>query len=197
VTNIIHGFLIFEVLAAKTPRVEEALLRDIVKGEDGKHDMTNVFERKVLASDQFVVDSGLVALVDYMAAISLWASLTANPVADMRAFYEIRKRQYGAMNGAGGSRNFRAELQSVLENYLDKFPNTLAKVRKTKRKSAAAASESVVDLTAEELNGWATGPAGGAKIVVPASLPVGEDAAAAGAGGTGAGAAGDAGGQPQ
>ena len=193
VTNIIHGYLIFEVLSAKTPRVEEALLRDIVKGEDGKHDMTKVFERKVLASDQFVVDSGLLALVDYMAAISLWASLTATAVSDMRAFYEIRKRQYEALNGAGGGRNFREELQAELENYLDKFPNTLAKVRKTKRKSAAA-PESVVDLTAEELSGWAIGPAGGAKIVVPGPLPVGDNAPAAGAGGTGAGAAGDAGG---
>ena len=194
IANIIHGFLFFEVLAFKTPRMDEALLRGIDK-QNGKHDMTEVFKRKVVNSDsEFILDSGLFALMDYFAATSLWASLQATPVVEMRAFFELRKKQYESLNGVGGSRNFREEMQRNLEEYLDKFPNTLMKVRKSKKPSKSPAV-SVVDLTAAELSNWASGPAGGEKIVVESLAHVGEDAAAERAEtGSGAGAEGNGGG---
>jgi hypothetical protein len=195
VTNIIHGYLFFEVLASKTPRMDEALLRDVEK-LNGRHDMTKVFEQQVFG-EEFIVGPGMMALLDYIAATSLWASLTSNPVIDMRAFYEIRKKQYETLNGEGVSRNFRKELQLTLEQYLDKFPRTMmTKVRKSKASKSPASS--VVAFTDAELMNWATGPAGGAKVVIASLARAGEDATAARAGdGSGAGAATDEGGSPQ
>ena len=90
-------------------------------------------------------------------------------------------QQFGALNGLDGMRDMRKELQQVLEGYLDRFPHILVQVRRSSsRKSGASIdSQHVVDLTAEELRVFASGPAGGAR---PAQLSPGAHASGMGAG---------------
>jgi hypothetical protein len=62
----------------------------------------------------------------------------------------------------------RGELKSVFEGYINKFPYILSQVRKSRKSSSAMASSvssAIVDLTAEELSGWVTGPAGGTQTI--------------------------------
>ena len=74
----------------------------------------------------------------------------------------------------------QAELKTVLKDYLDKLQHTTAQVHKS-RKSAAPSSiaAAMVNLTEEELSGWATGPAGGAQAI---QIPAAGAAPAAGTG---------------
>jgi hypothetical protein len=45
----------------------------------------------------------------------------------------------------------RKELQTVLEDYLNRFPHNLAQVRRARRSSSSIATQEVVDLTEEQL----------------------------------------------
>jgi hypothetical protein len=66
----------------------------------------------------------------------------------------------------GGVSKILKKLQAVLEGYLDNFPETLKMVLKSQKQNVATGA--VVDLIAEDLSGWATGPGptGGATILV-------------------------------
>ena len=77
------------------------------------------------------------ALVDYYLATSIFGGIPA--AQEYRAYYNFRAKQYAPLTGEGGSRNMRVELQAVLEDYLDKCPNTLAQVRRSRKSGASGA----------------------------------------------------------
>jgi hypothetical protein len=76
----------------------------------------------------------------------------------------------------------REELQTVLEDYLNRFEHNLAQVHRSQKSSSFLATQEVVNLTEEQLrDGFATGqaiPSG----EEPSSMGsgIGDDAAAAG-----------------
>ncbi len=74
----------------------------------------------------------------------------------------------------------RKELQTVLEDYLNSFPFNIAQVRRARKSGSSFATTEVVDLTEEELrDGFATGPAGGARSM---QFPTGENPSSMGPG---------------
>ncbi len=102
------------------------------------------------------------ALLDYYTATSIYGGIPS--ARDYRGFFELRAKQYGVLTGVGGAQEMRKELQMVLEGYLDRFPFKFAQVRRARKSSSSFATLEVVDLTEEELrDGFATGPAGGAR----------------------------------
>ena len=193
--NIITGYYYFNCLA-KAPRMEAVFVGDIEQRQDGTYDMSKVFERRVVTEDgsegDFVVGPRLMALTDFYIATSIFGGI---PQAhDFRDFYELRVKQYKALNGVGGARDMRAELKAVLEDYLNQFPHAKVQVRGSRKSGPSRASiDEVVDLTEEELRAsFAMGPAGGAKSM---QFESGESSASVGAGdGDGAAAEGASGG---
>ena len=202
--NIITGHFYFNALA-KGPRMAEAFVGGIRKRSDGTHDMTEVFERTVIAPDGtpggFVLNHKSMALLDFYITTSIFGGIPA--AAEFREIFALRCKQYQAANGEGGARDMRAELKSVLEGYLDQFPHTVEQVRKarTSARSIPVATTTTIDLTAEELNEFTAGPAGGAEPVrisnagaaTPVRPAVGAAAASEGVGGAEAAAAGGTG----
>ncbi len=63
--------------------------------------MSKVFKAKVCASNEYIVGPCLMILIDFVAATSLWASLSNSAVSDLRTFVELRLKQYQSMNGKG------------------------------------------------------------------------------------------------
>ena len=83
----------------------------------------------------------------------------------------------------------------MLEGYIDRFPHILVQVRRSRKSGASIDSGHVVDLTAEELREFASGPAGGAR---PAQSAPGAHASGMGAdegGAAGSAVAGGTGGE--
>ena len=137
------------------------------------------------------------ALLDYYVATSIYGGIPS--AKDYRGFFELRAKQYGVLTGVGGSRDMRKELQTVLEDYLNRFPFKIAQVRRARRSGSTFATSEVVDLTEEELrDGFATGPAGGARSMQfpsgeePSSMGPGTGDSAEAAGGSAADGAGPA-----
>ena len=193
--NVLTGYFFFNGIA-KGPRMEECLLAGIVIRPDGTHDMSKIFDQKLITSDgmtdDFIVNHRLMALLDFYVFTSIYASLPS--AAEFRPFFELRYRQYLIHDGQEGNRDMRAELKDVLEKYLDKYPHTAQQVRKTKKSRGGAGFGvgTVVDLTDDEVRLWATLPAGGAKGV---GGPAGEADAGGGPGqGAASGGATNAGG---
>ena len=60
------------------------------------------------------------------------------------------------------------ELQAVLEGYLNKYPHTLAQVRRSRKSSTPnTTKEAAIDLTEEELrDSFATGPGKATKFCI-------------------------------
>ena len=170
----------------------EGFLEQIERRSDGTHDMTKVFETRVITpageDGEHVLGPRFMALADFYIATAIFGGIPA--AQEYRAYYTFCAKQYAALTGEGGSRNMRAELQAVLEDYLNKYPHTLAQVRRSRKKSGAfkatAREDEVVDLTTLR-DSFAVGPAGGTEAM---QFPSGSDAAAvrSGEGGSGDGA---------
>ena len=149
---------------------------------NGTHNMTKVFARRVITSTgekgEHLLGPRFMALLDFYVATSIYGGIPA--AQDHRGFFELRARQYGVMTGVDGSRDMRKELQTVLEDYLNRFPFKIAQVRRARKLGSSFATPEVVDLTEEELrDGFATGPAGGARSM---QFPSGEDPSSIGPG---------------
>ena len=189
--NVITAYFYFNAMA-KGPRMAEGFLEQIERRSDGTHDMTKVFETRVITpageDGEHVLGPRFMALADFYIATAIFGGIPA--AQEYRAYYTFRAKQYAALTGEGGSRNMRAELQAVLEDYLNKYPHTLAQVRRSRKKSGAfkatAREDEVVDLTTLR-DSFAVGPAGGTEAM---QFPSGSDAAAvrSGEGGSGDGA---------
>ena len=177
--NDITAFLFFHVFA-KGPRMLELFVGDIFRRDNGTHDMSKVFEKRVTTPTgelgEHIVGPRMMALLDFYLATSIYGGIPA--AQDHRPFFELRARQYGALNGLNGMRDMRKELQLVLEGYIDRFPHILVQVRRSRKSGASIDSGHVVDLTAEELREFASGPAGGAR---PAQSAPGAHASGMGA----------------
>ena len=179
--NDVTAYLFFHVLA-KGPRMLDVFVGDIFRRDNGTHDMSKVFEKRVTTptgeSGEHVVGPRMMALLDFYLATSIFGGIPA--AQDHRPFFELRAKQYGALTGLNGMRDMRKELQLVLEGYIDRFPHILVQVRRSSFRKSGASIDSgrVVELTAEELREFASGPAGGAS---PAQLSAGAHASAMGA----------------
>ena len=177
--NDITAFLFFHVFA-KGPRMLELFVGDIFRRDNGTHDMSKVFEKRVTTPTgelgEHIVGPRMMALLDFYLATSIYGGIPA--AQDHRPFFELRAKQYGALTGLNGMRDMRKELQLVLEGYIDRFPHILVQVRRSRKSGASIDSGHVVDLTAEELREFASGPAGGAR---PAQSAPGAHASGMGA----------------
>jgi hypothetical protein len=102
---------------AKGPRMEEPFVGGNEKHPDGPHNMTEVFERRVITTDgaqgDYILNHRLMALLGFYVCTAIFPSLPAAASADYWGFYEFRVRQYQAANGKGGSRDMRGELKSA------------------------------------------------------------------------------------
>jgi hypothetical protein len=179
--NILTGYFFFNAMA-KGPRMADIFVAEIEQRADGTYSMSKIFEKRVITSTgekgEYLLGPRFMALLDFYVATSIYGGIPA--AQDHRGFFELRARQYGVMTGVDGSRDMRKELQTVLEDYLNRFPFKIAQVRRARKSGSSFATPEVVDLTEEELrDGFATGPAGGA---ISMQLPSGKNPSAMGAG---------------
>jgi hypothetical protein len=85
------------------------------------------------------------ALLDYYAATSIYGCIPS--AQDYRGFFELRAKHFAVLTGVGGSRDMLKELQTVLDDYLNRFPFKLAQVRRARKSGSSFATSEVVDLT--------------------------------------------------
>ena len=153
------GYVFFHI-TAKGQRMEK-LVQEISQ-HSSKHSLQKLFDMRI-PGGEYLMGPSLMALQDYYMATMFWAKM--NILSSKRSFYTMRLAQYKRLDGMDGRRNMRTELQLTLESYLDKYPEVLQSVRKARSRSSAAGIEACgapVDPAAlDEIDNWATGPAGG------------------------------------
>ena len=76
-------------------------------------------------SDKYVINEEFIAMIDFLFASSLWTSV--GDVRKMQSFYTERVALYKNFNGAEGRREWRAEIVSVLENFIQRFPDVVTR----------------------------------------------------------------------
>jgi hypothetical protein len=151
------GFVFFNV-TVKSQRMEK-LMQMVELSGPGKHSLKKLFGIRT-PNGELLMGPGLMALQDYYMATAFWAKM--RDLSEKRGFYILRLAQYQRLDGKDGRRDMRAELQLALESYLDTHPEMMLTVRKSRSRQSDVGGDSV-DLTAsiDEIDKWATGPAGG------------------------------------
>jgi hypothetical protein len=162
------GYVFFHI-TAKGQRMEKVIQE--VSHHNSKHSLQKLFEIRI-PGGEYLMGPCLMALQDYYMATMFWAKMSI--LSSKRSFYTMRLAQYKRLDGMDGRRNMRTELQLTLESYLDKYPEVLQSVRKARSRSSAAGIEACgapVDPAAlDEIDNWATGPAGGRSSLAGPSL---------------------------